>query len=1148
MLSCSDELSHGESTSREGFTSQLVSQGDTCERVVQNGVCENGTILWDQGSFSEECNVYNPKISFISSTENEFEISAEAQILTGENQFGETFPLSKNENGYFVGEPYMFPIPEGFMVRLTAQNSTGQVASTDFFPYLIEEPALKIACRGGEVPHESTITRTAFESELVPYGSECVEVTEVGTCESGNIEWSSSKPSSCKAGYLSCGDTPHGDEVELYGFESKVVAHKDICTRKVTIGYCNNGTIEVDPSSDYISSCENLPPKSCGHIGHGRKVVELKYKDSSASSAEICESDTEVRYCYDGEFEVEKESQFSFDSCDSTPQNIYMTSPTLFPTTPPQPNPFYLYGTNDHIVYGFGANCSSTELHGELSYTRVYTTGITETIGTQCQQTDISTRCINQTRTSYEPSGQFYASCEKRYQCEANSIVNRDSVDLDGDGSNEFLFTCASDTKFQIAIAKSLTSNPVFFDSIEVGAKWNLWNQSISDVDSDGRMDLVLEKSGIMNVFYQQDGMRFSNSVDFINPPIAFVEEPPYCRDIVEPGKRCCRFSGIDFDVDGQADVSISILSDKLNSTYIYRREGLGYSVRLWSEQSGDWRSFHPVIADSDGDGDKDIVFVNRSVRVAAKQEGGVLYGKLKLVLKKNYYKLWDQSLKIRDSNGYQELTEAQLSEVFSEYAKLAEYLGHDYFDAFASINKMYQEYGLGSIAKNLYYMTARSFEDGNRGAMTASLSILNRVDSNIGTSLAIEFGISPSEFATWSLDNWMFKQGPTDPFSSGGTTPCGGVCQSASDNTWEEFKGDFNKSKDTWKPLVDEAKKQATDAIEKDFYLGDAAKKFKNAVPFLDILESAFESEGMNTEAEPRDFYNSEVDRAWDKLDKIDRAIHDGKPHPTGGSWFDDRDEARQELEEAENERDKREENDKARRDAAYEKAKEEARKSEAEKEAKRKEEEERRKAEEKEDADSSDGCDQNPQPEHCGGSVPDQSDNVSFDLHCGSGPGGATDPIARFTYGDPYGGSGGEGCTSEEMWDIMQQHDSTMQYYFGGNGKYFESVITECPGGEVGLCVDPALASETYSGRPIITVKPDDLCDPYSYTPSDSCYHDGQLSDVVTEYDFCNDPYIIYMPGQCNSGPGDLPPPIGSGFLNNTLESQLPRMILSE
>ncbi|SMF10494.1 hypothetical protein [Pseudobacteriovorax antillogorgiicola] len=86
---------------------------------------------------------YDPNITFIDehTSESSFRILADASTLVGENTYGESFMLAKHPDGYFTGDHLpIFPIPSGFLVRLTATSETGIVRRTEFFRYLEENP------------------------------------------------------------------------------------------------------------------------------------------------------------------------------------------------------------------------------------------------------------------------------------------------------------------------------------------------------------------------------------------------------------------------------------------------------------------------------------------------------------------------------------------------------------------------------------------------------------------------------------------------------------------------------------------------------------------------------------------------------------------------------------------------------------------------------------------------------------------------------------------------------------------------------------------------------------------------------------------------------------------------------------------------
>ena len=767
----------------------------------------------------------------------------------------------------------------------------------------------------GDIIHGEVAQRTAFESATVPFGESCQQVIETATCQNGTLSWSADGPKTCEIEPATCGSLAQGETAVRSVFTSSKVGFGETCESVEQTGVCNNGVMEWPNTGSFI--CSQQAPRDCGEVSHGDSVFTKFYKTASAGYPGICEFDFEEKVCEDGILKVKKASEYTEQSCQAYDKRP--AAPTKASIDPYQPNGYDQFGfwrfghTTDRLGF-MRKNCDYSVKHGEIVGRKVYTTGLSTTIGKSCNSINQTTRCNDGRFEPYSPGGQYYSTCSD--YCGTNSSLKTHFVELDSDGTKEYLLVCRSDTRLEISTKHNSSTNStvVFNEKIE-GSDWKNWEVELVKNEETGLKDLYLTSGMLFNRFPNKGDMTFQIRPEVMLSDGATVNQVPDCLSIKSLASDCYRFDNIDLNKDGALDSVISIISGFSQTIYSFTKAGetTSYKVNVWRDNTVYWRAETPQIKDVDKDGILDVYFLDNGFisYVKGRSTGGFFEG-IKNLLKMDYDAFWETLLKFETSNT-RDL--ALIENSFAEYSWMAGKAGFSPTESFLDLENTNKEEGLTEAIKDMYINSIIAFEVGDLALVagfTKSIAILN---PDMAAAMNLQFGLSGKNYYDANFD--IVTKLPS-------VQPCSRVCQQS---------GQMGRS------------------------------LFPAPNPYSLVIEIAVTPDDIGPEPTPEDYWREEADhwRAQEEFinEKIANEAAD-IPDPEIPSWEQQREEAQKKAEEAESKRDEA----KALEEAAKKAAEEEEKKKQEEEEKRKAEEEEKKKQEEE----TKDRCEENRDAEGCG------------------------------------------------------------------------------------------------------------------------------------------------------------------------------------
>jgi len=163
------------------------------------------------------------------------------------------------------------------------------------------DQAVDSACEGLEPG--ATLIRVRFAEAVVPYSAPCQSETQVATCRNGRLgEWSGSwVHDACEvAEPRACDAAPHGEIEERTRYAVSSVPFGSTCESEVQIRSCFDGAWTSWDGTYASIDCTVGPPADCDGGTHGATQERTAWATSSVPYGQACVGEAQSRTCFDG--------------------------------------------------------------------------------------------------------------------------------------------------------------------------------------------------------------------------------------------------------------------------------------------------------------------------------------------------------------------------------------------------------------------------------------------------------------------------------------------------------------------------------------------------------------------------------------------------------------------------------------------------------------------------------------------------------------------------------------------------------------------------------------------------------------------------------------------------------------------------------
>ncbi|MEI8346358.1 MAG: vWA domain-containing protein [Pseudomonadota bacterium] len=280
-LSC-DGIVHGQTQSGDFFPQAVVAPGQECIPISQTRTCNNG--VW--GNWSGRLTIRSCSITPYASCDG---------VIHGGTQYKNFYASEVVPFGKFCQT-----VPQARTCNNGVWGSwSGNLTVTSC---RIADP---IACQGltAQISHGQYESANFYASAVVPYGQQCQAVSQKRLCTNGTLgAWNGGLTAMiCNvANPLPCGDVAHGGTQAVDFYSAAVVPYGQECLPISQSRTCTNGSWGTWSGSLTLRSCQVAPAPSCDGVANGNSQSAQFYANAVVPYGQQCLPVNQSRTCNAG--------------------------------------------------------------------------------------------------------------------------------------------------------------------------------------------------------------------------------------------------------------------------------------------------------------------------------------------------------------------------------------------------------------------------------------------------------------------------------------------------------------------------------------------------------------------------------------------------------------------------------------------------------------------------------------------------------------------------------------------------------------------------------------------------------------------------------------------------------------------------------